>query len=313
MRRAAAILALCAAAACGDDGEPAGTPARETVEVEVVADGRTVVAEVNGRPVFDDCVAAQARGHGLDARAALDECIDFELLAQEAEKRGFAGHPEAREVQRREAVRRLLITDFEANHDGPEDVPMSVVLETWRKPVVHSRYNHPEYRFCHYVRAPVPQNAERGGPEDRAAEAAIRRVHKILAAAEPLSRKRFGELIHENAEGYAFEVSDKQYNTPRKGRSDEDFARALFEIPHLKAVSKPVRTRWGWDVILLTRISPSRRQKVEEVADEIRAAIFVQWRERAFMEWSKALSRNRHTDVPTDWASRLPTDPFELP
>jgi hypothetical protein len=47
-----------------------------------------VVALAAGRPVYGSCVAAQAeRGH-LSRDAALRECIDFELMAQEAERRG---------------------------------------------------------------------------------------------------------------------------------------------------------------------------------------------------------------------------------
>ena len=107
MTRPALIsAALCAVFACGDDAQVAA-PA---VRVQIASEGRVIVARVNDRPVFADCVEHQARAHGIDRRAALEECIDFELLAQEAEARGLASHPDAVAVRKREAVRKLLAT-----------------------------------------------------------------------------------------------------------------------------------------------------------------------------------------------------------
>jgi len=69
--RARVILLGCVAAA----SPPAGP-------------GDAVVATVGGRPVWASCVAAQAARGTRTRRAALGECVDFELLAQAAEARG---------------------------------------------------------------------------------------------------------------------------------------------------------------------------------------------------------------------------------
>ena len=85
-----AALALCAAA-CGSSSppaQPAGPPAQLVAAPAGASDG--VVAHVNGRPVYGSCVSAQAAAHKLDAKGALRECIDFELLAQAAEAKGLA-------------------------------------------------------------------------------------------------------------------------------------------------------------------------------------------------------------------------------
>jgi len=308
VKRAVAIALSCAIAACGGD---ARRP-RPTVRVDVEGGERVVVAEVNGRPIFGDCVATQAAGHGLDRRAALEECIDFELLAQEAEARGFAADPEVRDVQRREAVRQLVQRDFEATHREPADVPMEFVREVWKNPRLRSAYDHPEYRFCHYLRVPVAK-AQRGTAAEKEAEVASRALYRELAHRK-LTRAELGEIAdrYRQQSSIKLELTEKPYDTPLEGKSDKQFARALFDIPEPGYVSPPTRTAWGWDIILLTRISPERRETVDQAADEIRERVFAPWREKEFKRWSHDLSDGHAVKVADNWTAMLPQDPLDL-
>jgi len=307
--RAAAIALVCALAACGGDDRRV----RPTARVDVEGGERTVVAEVNGRPIFGDCVATQAAAHGLDRHAAVDECIDFELLAQAAEARGLAADPEVREVQRREAVRQLVRRDFEAGHQGPADVPMEFIRDVWKNPRLRSAYDHPEYRFCHYVRAPVAK-AQRGTPAEKEAETAMRNLYRELANRK-LTRAELGDIVdrYRQQTSVKIELTDKPYDTPLEGKSGKQFARALFDIPEPGRVSPPTRTAWGWDVILLTRISPERHETVEQAADEIRKRVFAPWREQEFKRWSHELSAGHTIEVADNWTAMLPEDPLDLP
>jgi hypothetical protein len=247
----------------------------------------------------------------LDLRAALDECIGFELLAQEAEAQGMASHPDAVDAQKREAVRRLITADFEANRDSWEDVPMQIVREVWKDPTARSKYDHPEYRWCVYARAPLDRKADPASPGAVAAEASARRIHRALAG-RALTMAEFFELVEANRGEDAIQVLRQPYNTPRKGLAGENFARALFEIPAVGNVSNPTRTRWGWDIILLTRITEERHSRLEDVADDIRRRVFPAWRARAFLQWTAELSEGHEIRVEDDWTERLPPDPLTL-
>jgi hypothetical protein len=81
--------------ACGSPNPPptpVGPPA--AIEAQRASPDDVIVAQVNGRPVWGSCVAIQAKRTGATRDAALRQCVDFELLAQSAEKRGFATNPD---------------------------------------------------------------------------------------------------------------------------------------------------------------------------------------------------------------------------
>lgn len=308
MSRVVAIAAaLCGAFACGDEAAVEGPAER----VQAAAEGRTVVAQVNGRPVFADCVQTQARAHALDVRAALDECIDFELLAQEAEARGFGGHPDALEVQRREAVRRLLASAFEPDHATPADVPTDVVRMMWKRPITRYRFDRPEVRWALYARVPLARETPDDAPEARAARRLADDIYAAVAG-RTLTSEEFIETLRPLREQHGFELATEPYDTPLKGRAEESFARALFEIPAVGRAGKPVRTPWGWDVIYLVRLAPEVRLSMEQAADEIREAVFGQWRQQAFLQWAAKISSAARVEVAEGWTERLPVDPFEL-
>jgi hypothetical protein len=321
---AIAIACAVAAAACGDDAAESGGPVTRVV---VDTEDRAVVAEVNGRPVFGDCVERQAAAHGLDARAALQECIDFELLAQEAEARGYADDPEVAGLRERESVRALLRRVFEPAHADPGAIAEADVRRVFDRPQVRSRYDHPEYRWAHYVRAPVPRHLADDAPEAREAERRIRAIHHDLAGrrgitfpifTETVDQHRGGARQHrggarQHRDGAGLQVTRKAVSGPRKDRLELHFAEALFAIPEVGMVSAPTRTLWGWDLLLLTRISPEVHNTFGEAQASLRVKLFPLWRSAEFMKWSAALAAGKQVRIADDWPSRLPSsDPLQL-
>lgn len=307
MTLAAAIAAVVALLGCGGDSDTQ----REVTKVVATAQGRAVVAQVNGRPVFASCVATQAEAKSIDVQAALQECIDFELLAQEAERRGYGADPDAVEAMRREAVRALLQRDFEAGHDDPADISMEAVRPVFARPQVHVRYNHPQYRFVYYVRA-AAQNQPPEVWDD--AERRIRAVDADLEGKRGLTREQFWEAITAHTtDDFKFFVPPKRVNGPRTGRLEENFARAMFEIPEVGMVSEPVKTKWGWDLLLLVKIDEARRARVEEVADDIRQQMFPSWQKTEFLRWAKQLADGSGVTVEQGWESKLPKDELVVP
>src|SRR5687768_16245068 len=90
-------------AACGGSTAPPPAPSGPPAAFQPTpAPDDMQVATVNGKPVWGSCVAAQA-SRGVSKQMALQQCIDFELLAQAAEARGFATDPDVH-VETREAL-----------------------------------------------------------------------------------------------------------------------------------------------------------------------------------------------------------------
>jgi len=295
-----ALVAACAWACGGDSAPPSGAPA-PSAGVVAEAGGRIVVATVDGRPIYDDCVAAQARALALTARQALEQCIDFELLAARAESDGLAAHADVVAAGKRESVRALLAREFEPGFDGPEDVETAHLEKVWKRPAVFYRYNHPEYRLSYFVRVKLPENEPRGTEADRKAEAVAQTIYRALDGLK-LERDEFRSLARKAAGGVTLVYNENAYPASRD-RTDPGYADALFNIETVNTVSPPAKTRWGWDVILLTGINPAQSHSFEQAEPSLRKQVFPSARERAFESWLAALKNKRAIEV---YDGRLP-------
>ncbi|MFN0245772.1 MAG: hypothetical protein ACKV2T_02620 [Kofleriaceae bacterium] len=268
------------AAACG--GAPESAPASNTRAASPIAtkSGPTdeVVAQVNGRPVWASCVAAQAamnvrtRAAG-DSSAevartrALDECIAFELLAQEADKRGLADDAEVIDATRTALVNRVVEVGFEQRYAKAED--LGERFDKWFRDNAF-RMSRPELRGSAYLRV--------AGPDDTARPAAqaiynqlANRTGLFAFDLRPLSKAKKG------APPIEYTV------VPDKAASELEptYRAALFAIPEVGRVAPPVKTPWGWDVILWTGGLPpketSREDLVAEAFPELRRSMFPVW------------------------------------
>ncbi len=307
------ILAAASGGACGGRKAAEPVPSPETrwqgSFSPVPAQGAEVIAEVNGEKIYAADVARQAAARGLDARAALAELIDAELLAQEARRRGLADDPEVAETRKRERVRRLLATAFEPTFDGPEDIPQELVDKVWDQLIVHSLYNHERYHRTAFLRIPLERS--KATPEtEAAARSAAEAVYSAAAAAHPATVEDFFALGKKVAAEHGQAASEGRFDTTRYRSSVEEFAAAAFSIDEHGEVAKPARTDWGWDVIYLDSVLPERRTSKQQAEPEIRAQLFAPDREndlgrlilrffaggelqppreQAFLRWSDAL------------------------
>lgn len=273
-----AVLALVAACG-GSGGEPVVPAPPRTAPAALVATpaaGDVVVATVAGRPVYGSCVAAQAaRGH-LDRRAALDECIAFELLAQAAEIRGAQHAGEVAEATRRALVSRLVETDFERRIRGPEDLPVQIEAAFSE---VKAYLNRPELRASQYVRVKVDDKV----PDAVAAKAraVADRIHAALADETGLFSTNVEEVAHRLGDNQGFELEINRIRPSPAAALVPPYAKALFEIPEVGRVSPVFRTAWGWDFTLLEQVIPARLftrdEVVRDLFPKVQRAAFVAW------------------------------------
>ncbi len=264
--------------------------------------GDEVVAEVDGQPIFASCVATQMAATGAEAHAALDQCIDFELLARAAEKRGYADRPEVREARKVETVRAVIDKEFVANFSSPEDIPEADLRQYWN--AWKDRFDHPEIRLVQYVRVEVDEKLPRGGPEDVAAHDSAERIYRALKDRAPLTAGELADTAREIAGDQKLSMSKQPYAMPRHGVAVEEFAAAGFAIPAVGQLSPPTRTQWGWDLLLLTKIIPAEHKTFEQAKPELRQRIFGFSRAQAFHEWTNRLLGGR-PDIDVDWLRRL--------
>jgi hypothetical protein len=114
-------------------------------------------------------------------------------------------------------------------------------------------------------------------------------IHGELAGQDGLLPPHLEEVARRIAEaGAGVEVKVQTTPpTPRGGRFVEEFETAMFEIPEVGRVSPPVRTRFGWHVILLTELHPARTL----TRDDVVPALFARARHERFRAWTDELVR----------------------
>lgn len=263
--------------ACSSSTPPTATVGPPASVVATSASGDDViVARVNGRPVWGSCIAAQAVGASLGREAALQQCIDFELLAQTAEQRGHATHGDVIVQTKTAMVNELIQTAYEAGFTKPAQFgpAWDKILAKTKLPL---RWKHGEYRASSYVRVQLDPKATK--QQDDEARAVIEKV----AAAVAEERGLLGPHLVALAQPIAGAVKLFHQDVPLYKHSglDPAYADALFAISEIGRASGAVRTRDGWDVIIWTGLepetSPSSDELIAKLLPDVKQLYFNTW------------------------------------
>lgn len=297
-----AVAALAGgAAACGGEAPPPRptSPSPAPAASPAAGPDDVVVATVDGRPVWASCVAAQLARGARTRRAALDECIDFELLAQAAAARGLARAPALRDLADRELAEarraalagRLVELELEARYRAPEDLRelLDRAVDQYR-----DQLDQPELRASAFARVEVPAGAP---PEaDAAARALAERIAGALAGEAGLFPVHLREAADRLAAGAGLRVTHGDFRAATREALVAPYAAALFSIPEVGRIAAPARTEWGWDVVLLTRLAPAK----VHTRDEVAAKLFPEARRQHFYRWVNGLAAARGVRVELD-------------
>ena len=267
------IVALLLAWGCGSSQPsvaPGGRPAPMAATRASADDA--IVATVNGRPVWGSCVANQA-ARGATKTAALNQCVDFELLAQAADKRGYAGDAEVARATHTTMVSELVASAYEAGYQAPAQFG-AFWQKAYKAGIFHIR--HENYRASSYVRLEVKTPAEAD-----AQKAIADRVAAALANETGLTGTSLLELA-QTAAGPDVALKHEDVTAYRIGALDPAYGKMLFgDDARSDAASSVVRTKWGWDVIVWTddvpAADPTEAEVTAALLPEVKVAFFGHW------------------------------------
>ncbi len=267
----ALILAI---AACGSTATPTPTGPPASFDPKPATDD-VVVATVDGHPVWGACVQGQA-ARGADRRTALQQCVDFELMAQAAQR--FATNPDVVLATHTAMVSQLVGHVYEDGYTQPAQFGGNWDMFVGKN-MFHVR--HEAYRGSSYVRVAVPEHATPAQDE-----AAHQLADRIAAALAP-ERGLLGPQMLALAQTVAGSTPLAHEDVPpyRQGANiDKQYAAALFGIPEVGRASNAVRTKWGWDIVAWTddvpATSPSDDEVVRELMPDVKRAFYTIWTER---------------------------------
>jgi len=251
--------------------------------------GDVVVATIDGKPVYGSCVTVQA-ARGATKQAALQQCIDFELLAQRAA--AHASDAEVRLATHTAMVSALVATAYEDGYTQPAQFG-----EFWTKAYKKGsfRFRHENYRASTYVRVPVPA----GAPADVEAAAKVK-ADKIAAALAP-ETGLLGDSLLALAQAAVPDTKLDHQDVPayKIGALDDHYGDALFAMKEIGRATGAVRTKWGWDIIVWTDDVPA----ADPPEAEITAALLPDIKVGYFPHWVDDIARSLGVRVTFDKAS----------
>lgn len=294
-----ALAAVLLVAACGPASEPHAPQAHHGATwhgplTPKPAGAVDVIARVGDAEIWDVDVALHAGAHGLTARAALDELIAAELLAQEAARRGLADDPDVAEARDRETVRRL-VDDWAATTAAESSIPDADVQSVFKRADVQLHLNHPEIREVVYIRVHVKRVYQ--PPEVERLRVLAEEIHAALVAAKATTPETMIAVAGPLAEKAGVKLETAPFSTMTGDKAAPVFRDATFKLDKIGAFSPVTRTPWGWDVIMLTAITPPIATTFEQAADDIRHKMWPDWRRVKFMEWAQGFKRGATIEI----------------
>ncbi|MBU1656498.1 MAG: hypothetical protein KJ558_17040, partial [Gammaproteobacteria bacterium] len=204
LARAMALLFIVAFYACSP--EPSGGADFQAEAVEL-AEGEVAVARVNGVPITASRVVKLARETGRSPSEVVDRLISFELLAQEARRRGLSSHPETREATRKAMVQRYLELEFEDSH-RPEDMPEAMLRDAYQQNI--SQFVRPKLRRVAHLLVVAP-DGRFTKDQQRDAFALAQEIHREAVKVNDLDAFRGLRSVFDGRRG--FEVIEEIIST----------------------------------------------------------------------------------------------------
>ena len=246
---AAALLALPMLVCAQDTDKPAAKP-----KPAAKAAAKDAVATVNGVGVPGarmEFMMEQQRQRGApdnaQTRAMLrDELVNREIVAQEAQRAGFAKSPE---VQTQLDIAR-------------QEILVGAYLRDWvkRHPVTDAEIQK------EYDRA----RTQSGDKEYRARHILVETEDQAKGLIAELKKgAKFDELASKNSKdaGSKERGGDLDWNVP--GAFDKQFSDAMVKLDKGKYTEAPVQTRFGYHIILLDDVRQTRFPAFAEVKQRI--------------------------------------------
>jgi peptidyl-prolyl cis-trans isomerase C len=237
---------------------------------------------------------AYAQGHeGTDPRRLVQDLVDFELLAAQAEARGLADDPQVREEARPVLIRHYLHRTFESLFT-PATVPVELLRQSYERNRFY--FTHTEGRAGDHI---LVTTADSKRPKDEALDAQARalaeRIHDDLVAHPPADADAFmaaADRYKADAKAAGLVVRSETLGAfPREGRYVKAFTDRAFELTQPGSLSAPIPTEFGWHVFRLANVVPARDVSFEQAEAELREKTINDYRTEKLRELTDGMAR----------------------
>jgi hypothetical protein len=260
------VAALAALTGCQASG-------RNGIGVAAVGGGAVsgeVVSTVNGERIGSAEVERLTSAGDLTPAAALARLEAERLLAEEAVRRGYAEQRETAQVARQALVQALLERDVE-----PQAVDETEIAAAYEKQ--HARFETPEKRSATHLLAFLPKGAS--AEQDRAARSFCESASRQLMAASDRAAM-LSQLQAFKSPLFAVRLEQLPL-VAADGSFVPEFEHALFSLRTPGVVPTPVKTPFGWHVLIVTAIEPATRVPLSAARRDLQRELAVNKRKQA--------------------------------
>jgi peptidyl-prolyl cis-trans isomerase C len=218
----------------------------------------------------------------------LDSLIRFEVMANEAERRGYDKDPEVLRVMKQQMISKFLQKDFESKLKV-EDVPDADVEKYYAE--------HPaEFNQKDEVRISEVVVKDKGKADKAFAEA--KALPKAPAPTTP-DQKQFKDIVNKYADDDEAKQrgGDLGFFDKETTRYPKPVVEAAFKLAEVGDVASPIKTDKGWSVIRLTQKRPGFNRPLAEVKRQIQQRLFRDTRTKAMDNFVADLKKKSAIEV----------------
>lgn len=296
---AVALVALSGAACKSAKIKPAQDNADLSQVVAKVDDSVITVGDVQER-INKQSPFIRARYTTVDKKKEfLDNLIRFEVMAKEAQKRGYDKDPEVQRVMKQQMISKFLQKDFESTLKV-EDVPDAEVEKYYKE---HAD----EYHKKEQVRVSEILVKDKAKANKVYAEA------KALPKTQPppgAEQKSFRDLVTKYSEDE--ESKQRGGELPFLERDSAGYPKqvieAAFALKEIGDLSTPIQTDAGFAILKLTQKRPEFNRPLPEVKRQIQQRLFRDTRTKALDKFIADLKKKTTVEVHDDNLAKVVID-----
>ena len=216
----------------------------------------------------------------------LDNLIRFEVMANEAKRRGYDKDPEVLRVMKQQMISKFLQKDFESKLKV-EDVPDADVEKYYK--------DHPD----EFNRKDEIRVAEILVKDKSKADKAFAEAKALPKTAGPGDQKSFRDLVTKYSEDEDSKArgGDLAFFAKDSTTYPKPIVDAAFTLTDVGQVAPPIKTDKGWAIIKLTQKRPGFSRPLPEVKRQIQQRLFRDVRTKAMDAFIADLKKKSNIEL----------------
>ena len=285
-----------------DGTDPAAEERRRSLVYARVGSTKITVGEI------EDAIAQQPFvGDRYRDKEALkefaDRLVDFELRAQEAERRNYGDNPLVVRSMKKGAVQQLIRREFDERITA-ESIPQDDVQAYYDSH--REEFVRPEMVRASHILVASQAEARRLTTEARTADARAFRQLARQHSIDTETKLRGGDLRFFTRDGRP--AGARQDDPP----VDEQIVAAAFALRDVGDVAPaPLRLGDNWSVVKLTGRRDPQERTIEQASAGIRTRLWRERRQQAIDDFVAELRRRHEPEIFADRMTKIELDPIE--